>query len=209
MTESFGRAKHGGDPDTGATLDAISVHLDKDQRLLSGIDQLFGRAGYSKHDILTAFGGVEEFLVALASRYADQLADLLTRRDINDITAAREILIRFGTAAWKNYSATFVGLVRLIIAEGARSRDLRDRVYEAGPTRVSKALCEFLIAARDAGVLDVPDAPLATEQLMGALREPLYQALLLHPMAEAAADRADAAMAAIDLFLDGCARRSS
>jgi hypothetical protein len=144
----------------------------------------------------------------LAKRFADQLGALLTRDGIKDVAAARDILIRFGIAVSKEYTASFVGLVRLVIAEGARSKELRDKVYEAGPARVSRELCEFLAAARDADVLDLPEPALATEQLMGVLREPLYQALLLHPMAESVADRSDVITAAIDLFLDGCARRS-
>lgn len=209
MTESFGRARHSGQPDKGAVLDAVSVHLDRDERLLSGIDPLLERCGCTKRDILTTFGSVDDFLVALAGRYADQLTDLLRPGDIRALDVARDVLKQFGLAAWKNYTTTLVGLVRLIIAEGARSQNLRDRVYEAGPIRVSKALCEFLAHARDSGVLDIADPSLATEQLMGVLREPLYQALLLHPMAEAAAERTDIVAAAIDLFLDGCAGRRS
>ncbi|MFG1428823.1 TetR/AcrR family transcriptional regulator C-terminal domain-containing protein [Roseixanthobacter glucoisosaccharinicivorans] len=209
MTEPNGEARHSGHASAEAALEAIGRHLDGDQTFLSGIDPLLDRAGYSQHDVLAMFGTVDELLVALARHYADQLSAPLIRRDLNDVAIVRDSLVHFGIRARKEYAATLVGLVRLIIAEGARSKDLRDRIYAAGPGCVSSKLCAFLAAAKDAGVLDLLDASLATEQLMGVLREPLYQALLLHPMDEAAADREDAATAAVDLFLDGCTRRSS
>lgn len=208
MSEVRSQVNSSGHSGPEALLDAIGAHLDRSQELLSGIDLILDRTGHCRQDVARAFGSVDCLLVALAKRFADQLGALLTRDGIKDVAAARDILIRFGIAVSKEYTASFVGLVRLVIAEGARSKELRDKVYEAGPARVSRELCEFLAAARDAEVLDLPEPALATEQLMGVLREPLYQALLLHPIAESVAERSDVITAAIDLFLDGCARRS-
>ena len=55
-----------------------------------------------------------------------------------------------------------------------------------------------------AGILSISDAQLYAEQLLGLLREPLYQALMLSPamrQKEAAADRV---RASIEGFIHGC-----
>ncbi|NWP70525.1 TetR/AcrR family transcriptional regulator C-terminal domain-containing protein, partial [Escherichia coli] len=82
---------------------------------------------------------------------------------------------------WKEYSTTLIGFIRMIMTEGARNPALKKRVHEAGQATVTLKLREFLSGAHEKGILSVSDAQLYAEQLLGLLREPLYQALMLSP----------------------------
>jgi DHA2 family multidrug resistance protein len=91
------------------------------------------------------------------------------------------------------------------MVEGTRNPSLKKRVYEAGPAAVTLQPREYLSKANDRGILATSDAQLYAEQLMGLLREPLYQELMLNPApspGEAAADRVEAR---IERFVQGCA----
>jgi DHA2 family multidrug resistance protein len=97
----------------------------------------------------------------------------------------------------------------MMMTEGARNPALKKRVHEAGQVTVTLKLREFLSAANERGILSVSDAQLYAEQLLGLLREPLYQALMLSPalrQEEAAADRV---RASVESFIHGCASTRS
>jgi DHA2 family multidrug resistance protein len=102
---------------------------------------------------------------------------LVRRARPSNVDDARETLIAFGRVAWKEYSTTLVGFIRMMMAQGARNPALKKRVHEAGHAAVTLKLREFLSAANESGILSISDAQLYAEQLMGLLREPLYQAL--------------------------------
>ncbi|WP_283809276.1 TetR/AcrR family transcriptional regulator C-terminal domain-containing protein [Bradyrhizobium sp. LMTR 3] len=117
---------------------------------------------------------------------------------------ARKTLIAFGRVAWKEYSTTLVGLIRMMMTEGARNPALKKRVHEAGQATITLKLREFLSAANERGILSISDAQLYAEQLMGLLREPLYQALMLSP-ARSQDGGVDRVRATIETFIQGCA----
>src|SRR3546814_3745112 len=97
------------------------------------------RGGYSKQEILSAFGSSDDLLVTIAERKAALLSDpLVNCGQIIDVEFARRVLTNFGILAWKEYSTSIIALVRLMVAEGAHSPDLRKRVYEAGDRKCTR-----------------------------------------------------------------------
>ncbi len=92
------------------------------------------------------------------------------------------------------------------MTEGARRRSRRHRFYEEGPAALARALSGLLLQrAVAAGVLTIKDCALAAEQLIGMLREPLYQEIALHSQELTFRDDATLALrAAVDVFLEGC-----
>ena len=97
------------------------------------------------------------------------------------------------------------GFVRLMMTEGTRNALLRKRVYEAGPAIVALKLQAFLSEANERGILSISNTQLYAEQLIGRLREPLYQALMLNPAARQEAAAIDSVKAIIEGFVHGSA----
>jgi len=149
-------------------------------------------------------------VVAIAEHEAFLISQPLKRRG-RPITLddARDTLIAFGIVAWREYSTTLVGLVRMMMAEGAHNPPLKKRVHQAGSEIVTRRLREFLSEANERGVLSISDAQISAEQLMGLLREPLYQALMLNPVTSEKRTAADHIKASIERFLHGCASARS
>lgn len=174
------------------------------------LDSILDRSGYSKEDILSSFESIADLIVAIAEHKASLiLLPLVRSARPGTVEDVRETLIAFGRVAWKEYSTTLVGFIRMMMTEGARNPALKKRVHEAGQVTVTRKLREFLSAANERGILSVSDAQLYAEQLLGLLREPLYQALMLSPalrQEEAAADRV---RASVESFIHGCARTRS
>ncbi|WP_246175929.1 TetR/AcrR family transcriptional regulator C-terminal domain-containing protein [Bradyrhizobium paxllaeri] len=91
------------------------------------------------------------------------------------------------------------------MTEGARNPALKKRVHEAGQATVTFELREFLSATNERGILSISDPQLYAEQLLGLLREPLYQALMLSPAMRQEGAAADRVRANIEGFIHGCA----
>ena len=174
-------AASGPDARAGIVL-AVSEVLARSTGAPADFDSVLDRSGYSKEDILSAFESIDDLVVAIAEHKASLIPQPLARRarpgTVDDV---RETLVAFGRVAWKEYSTTLVGFIRMMMAEGARNPALKKRVYEAGQAIVTLKLREFLSAANEKGILSISDAQLYAEQLIGLLREPLYQALMLSP----------------------------
>lgn len=189
---------------------AISEALVDPSGALAGLNSILDRAGYSDEDIRSTFESVDDLIVAVAERKAFLISQPLARSvRPSSLADARETLIAFGRVAWKEYSTTLVGLVRMTMTEGTRNPPLKKRVYEAGPAIVTLKLREFLSEANERGILSISDPQLYAEQLMGLLREPLYQALMLNPATSQAGAAADRVKASIERFVHGCASARS
>ena len=174
------------------------------------LNGILDRSGYSKEDILSAFGSVDDLIVAIAEHTARIVSQPLVRRARpGTVDDARETLIAFGRVAWKEYSTSLVGFIRMMMTEGVRNPALRKRVHEAGQATVTLRLREFLEAANEKGILSISDAQLYAEQLLGLLREPLYQALMLSPATRPEGAAADRVRASIERFVHGCASARS
>ena len=174
------------------------------------LSSILHRSGYSEEDIRSAFGSFDDLVVAIAEHKAFLISQPLAssmRPGTPDDT--RDTLLAFGIVAWKEYSTTLVGLVRMMMAEGTRNPPLKKRVYEAGPAIITLKLREFLSEANERGILSTSDAQLHAEQLMGLLREPLYQALMLNSATGQEGAAADRVKASIERFVHGCASARS
>jgi MFS transporter, DHA2 family, multidrug resistance protein len=187
---------------------AISEALAYRRGAHADLDSILNGCGYSKDDILSAFENIDDAFVAVAERKASLISEPLTVRP-GTVADVRDTLIAFGRIAWNEYSTTLVGLLRMTMTEGTRNAPLKKRVYEAGAATVTLKLREFLSEANEKGLLSISNAQLAAEQLIGRLREPLYQALMLNPAASREEATTDSVKVAIDTFIHGCASPSS
>ncbi|MCK1638326.1 TetR/AcrR family transcriptional regulator C-terminal domain-containing protein [Bradyrhizobium sp. 157] len=185
---------------------AVSEALAHSSGAPADLDSILDRSGYSKEDILSAFESIDDLIVAIAEHKASLISQPLVRRSRpGSVDDVRETLIAFGRVAWKEYSTTLVGFIRMMMTEGARNPALKKRVHEAGQATVTLKLREFLSAANERGILPITDAQLYAEQLLGLLREPLYQALMLSPAMRQEAAAADRVRASTEGFIHGCA----
>ena len=174
------------------------------------LDSILDRSGYSKQAILSSFGSIDDLIVAITEHKASLiLLPLVKRARPGTVGDVRETLIAFGRVAWKEYSTTLVGVIRMMMTEGARNPALKKRVHAAGQVTVTLKLREFLSAASERGILSVSDAQLYAEQLLGLLREPLYQALMLSPALRREEAAVDRVRASVESFIDGCASTRS
>jgi DHA2 family multidrug resistance protein len=185
---------------------AVSDVLAEPGVALAGLTSVLARAGCSEDEIRSTFGSVDDLAVALAEHEAFLISQPLARQGpAHTLDEARDALIAFGDAAWTAYSTKLVGFVRLMMVEGARNPVLKKRMYEAGPAVVTSKLREFLSDAHERGIFSIANVELFAEQLMGLLREPLYQALLLSPPTNQERAGADRVRDRIDGFVHGCA----
>jgi MFS transporter, DHA2 family, multidrug resistance protein len=185
---------------------AISEALADPSDAPADLSSILQRSGYSEEDIQSTFGSVDDLVVAVAEHKAFLISQPLARgMRPSTLDDARDALIAFGLAAWKEYSTTLAGFLRMVMAEGTRNPPLKKRVYEAGPAIVTLRLREFLSKANERGILSISDAQLYAEQLMGLLREPLYQALMPNPATSQEGAAADRVKASIERFVHGCA----
>ncbi|MHB0790758.1 TetR/AcrR family transcriptional regulator C-terminal domain-containing protein [Bradyrhizobium sp. 5.13L] len=169
------------------------------------LDGILDRAGLSKEEVLRAFQSSDNLIVAIAEHKATLISQpLVTRARPSTIEDARETLNEFGRVAWKEYSTTLVGFIRMLMTEGASNPALKRRVHAAGQLAVIIELRKFLSTASERGILSVTDAQLYAEQLLGMLREPLYQTLMLSPAPRLERATADRVAASIESFIDGC-----
>ncbi|WP_281032648.1 TetR/AcrR family transcriptional regulator C-terminal domain-containing protein [Phyllobacterium salinisoli] len=187
---------------------AISEALADPSNALASFNGILVRAGYSETDIRSTFESIDDLIVAIAERKAFLTSQPLARRP-STVEDARDTLIAFGLAACKECSTTLVGFIRMMMAEGARNPPLKKRVYEAGPAIVTLKLQEFLSEADERGILAISDPQLYSEQLLGLLWEPLYQALMLNPGTIQERTVADRVRAGIERFVHGCATARS
>lgn len=169
------------------------------------LDGILDRAGLSKEEVLRAFRSSDNLIVAIAEHKATLISQpLVTRARPSTIEDARETLNEFGRVAWKEYSTTLVGFIRMLMTEGASNPALKRRVHDAGQLAVVIELRKFLSTASERGIFSVTDAQLYAEQLLGMLREPLYQTLMLSPAPRQERAAADRVAASIESFIDGC-----
>jgi DHA2 family multidrug resistance protein len=185
---------------------AVNEVLADPSDAFAGLNGLLDRSGYSEDDVRSTFGSVDELVVAMAERNAFVVSQpLVSGMRPNSLADVRETLIAFGHVAWKEYSTTLVGFVRMMMAEGTRNPPLKERLYEAGPATVMITLREFLSEANKRGILSISDPRLYAEQVMGILREPLYQALMLSPATRPEEATADRVKTSLERFVQGCA----
>lgn len=191
-------------------LAAISEALADPCDAPGDLNGIFRRSGYSEEEIWSTFANIDDLVVAVAEHEALFISQPLVRRARpNTLDDIRDTLVAFGLVASREYSTTLVGFIRMMMAEGARNPTLKKRLYAAGSEIVTRRLRDFLSEANERAILSISDAQVCAEQLMGLLREPLYQALMLNPETSQKATAADRVKAGIERFLHGCASARS
>ena len=189
---------------------AVSAALAHPNSAPVELNAVLERCGFSKEEILCVFDSIDELIVAIAEHNALLVSQpLMQRVPLHAVDDVCETLVAFGRIAWNEYSTTLVGFIRLMMIEGARNPALKKRVHEAGQSLVTLNLRKFLSAANERKILSISDAQLCAEQLLGLLREPLYQALMLSPATHGEGVATDPVRASVERFIHGCASAGS
>jgi TetR/AcrR family transcriptional regulator, mexJK operon transcriptional repressor len=160
------------------------------QRMLAAAAELFLRDGYDKTSIdaiLVLSGGSKATLYAYFPTKEDLFRAVLDSVMVNngqptlDIRRdVREMLTEFAVDRLHViFSTHHRAVLRLIIAERERFPDLARLYHERGPQRSHKLLGEYLIALKDADLLDVDDPEEAAEFFTGMLVHKWYKELLM------------------------------
>ncbi len=146
-----------------------------------GMSAILRRIGVTEEQVRSAFGDIEGLLTAFAQREAWMISEPLVTWRSGSADGFARALMKFGAIGAGEYSRRLVGFVRTIAIEGERYTSLERKVHDVGPAFVTLKLQEFLSHGNRCGVFAIPDPQLTAEQLMGLLREPLYDALTLSP----------------------------
>ena len=190
-------------PDRDAILDAVADVLVRRGRAVDEMQTVVEESGLAYSDVEREFDDGDEIILALVDRVTREVAGHLNGAPEGD-EEARAKLLAFASALHEANGTILIALHRVILTEGTRRPDLRQRFLDVGSGAVSGALTRFLKSAKGRDILDVDDCELAGEHLMGMLREPLYLALALHQ--DGSTSNSAAAMtpqAAIDAFWNG------
>lgn len=187
-------------------LDAVTRVLTEQKRNATEMRAVVEESALPLEDVAAEFPKLDDLVVAIASREAARAAEpLRSAMESGGFDDVRSELIKFGTGLRAAYSSVLIGFLRVAMTEGSRRRELRGRVYGAGPAAVTAVLREYLDAAAGKGRLAFAHSGYAAESLMGMLREPLYQELTLHSDELTSYGTADEAVEqAVDRFLEGC-----
>lgn len=175
----------------------------------SDMRSILERSGLSEADRRRVSESIDDLVIAIAEREAHLMTEPLA---ISACPASMEqvqrVLMAFGRVAWQEYSTVLIGFVRVMMTEGARRPALKKTVYEAGPAFVTFQLRRYLAEANARGIIAISDAQLCAEQLLGMLREPLYEGLMLHPAHHHGAAE-EHVHVCVQRFLKGCATAGS
>ena len=187
-------------------LAAVSRVLTDEKGNATEIRAVIEDSGLPLSEVIAEFPNLDDLVVAVASQEAVRVIEPLRSGAFDDV---RSTLIAFGAGLHTAYSSVLVGFLRVEMTEGSRhNKQLRRRVYEEGPATITAALRDYLDAAAKKGKLAVASSAYAAESLMGMLREPLYQELIVHSQGLTFYGSAEEAVQrAVDIFLRGCDAR--
>ena len=175
----------------------------------TSMDAVARAAGVSKATLYAHFTGKAELFSAVVVAECRRIAPILDEGEV-DRLPAREALIRIARRFLDLLlSPAALAAYRVVVAETPRFPELGRAFYAAGPASTLDVLAGYLERATARGELAVADPRTAATMLMGMVRSHLQLRRLLGVADEVgAADRDRHVRAAVDLFLDGCARRS-
>jgi AcrR family transcriptional regulator len=191
-------------------LEAVSRVLTDEKRNATEIRAVVEDSGVPLSEVVAEFPNPDDLVVAVASQEAARVTKPLRsamRSGVFD--DVRSTLIEFGAGLHAAYSSVLIGLLRVEMTEGSRhNKQLRRQVYDEGPAAITAALRDYLDAGAKKGKLAVANSAYAAESLMGMLREPLYQELIVHSQGLTFYGSAEEAVQhAVDIFLRGCDAR--
>ena len=182
---------------------ATEVFLEKGYEA-ANLDDIIRRAGGSRRNIYTEFGGKEGLFKALIVQIASQVLAPMHPHAYKENSleanltsfASRLIVVLFSPAA--------LGLSRLALFDGIRFPEIAKAYFASGPASAALCLSALLETARMRGSIHCPDCTVAANQFIGMLRDNVYLAVLLR-LREAPDEREKEALvkSAVGIFLDG------
>lgn len=188
-------------------LEAVSQVLAQQKRNATEILAAVEDCSVPLAEVIAEFPDFDDLVVAIAAREAERVSGpLRSAVQADAFDDVRSELIEFGTGLRATYSSVLIGFLRAAITEGTRRKNLNKSIFEQGPNAVCSALRDYLEAAARKGKLEFVNSGYAAESLIGMLREPLQQELLVHSHAITSYKSAEEAVEqAVDRFLGGCA----
>lgn len=168
------------------------------------MDEVAERAGVSKRTVYSHFGSKEDMFVALLEGKCNAVRENVVDT-ADDEAPIEETLICFGLAFLAMiFNEESLKLFRILAAQSYAFPDLGRRFYEAGPSRSTQAMADYLARQADRGVIRITDARLAAETLTSSMLNKRLTACLLQaaPIPEAD-EREKLVRYAVSTFLDG------
>lgn len=165
------------------------------------------RAGMSKKTLYRLFDSKEAlFAAVVASRRESMELVQIGNPPCNDIAGVRRSLCRYvGQFAQFILAPRQAALYRLVIAEACRTPEISRAFYREGPGKARAPLADWLRAQHAAGILRVPDPPLAASMLISMVVAELHMRLMIGEAPAIAEDVESRVNAAVALFLTGTA----
>ncbi len=159
---------------------AAGTDPDKRRQILEGAGRVFSTLGFdaasmndvareaevSKATLYVYFEDKEHLFAAIcAERRERNIAELIALLDKS--RPVEVVLAEFGKELLRRLSDPFVVAAhRIVIGVAERMPDLGRDFYEAGPTRVTRAVAELIAHHVEAGRLEVDDVTLAAVQFL-------------------------------------------
>jgi TetR/AcrR family transcriptional repressor of mexJK operon len=172
----------------------------------TSMDLIAAEAGVARQTIYNQFASKEVLFRAIFSAYADEAMLPLAVASHGD-AALRTVLLKLArTHVERVLSPEKLALHRLVVAEAAHFPELGRAIYEAGASRVTAQLADFLREQTRLGHLDVPEPDAAAEQFFGMVTA-FQQFRALMGVETPAAEITAHAEAAVDTFLRAFAGR--
>lgn len=212
------RSKAGVAADEGAgggrrdrILEAVARVLAEQKRDATEIQAVVEDSGLPLEEVRAEFPDLGELVVAIAARQAARVTEpLRSAMRSGGFDDVRSELLEFGTGLRAAFSSVIIGFLRVAMTEESRHKELRRRIYAAGPAAVEAALCDYLDAAAAKGKLAFANTAYAAESLIAMLREPLFEELTVHSQELTYyASAQEAVEQAVDRFLRGCSAQEA
>jgi AcrR family transcriptional regulator len=185
-----------------ASIIAAATRLFARNGYAASMEHIAAEAKVAKQTVYNHFASKEALLTAIVDALVEQLGGALPEPEsgIDDPQATLLDYARRLVAILVQPEA--LGLHRVLIAGAPHHPELARIAYEAGVVQSTQRLARYLREQAARGALAVPDAELAAEQLLGALRGNIQlRALLLRDGAQDRAALERYAAAVIDAFL--------
>lgn len=186
---------------------AAEVFLEKGYEATS-LDDIISRAGGSRRNIYTQFGGKEGLFKALVTQITDKaLAPMAQAPDLEG-DFRQSLRDHADTMLSALFTPNVLDLSRLALSDGIRFPELAELYYNAGPGRAMESLTQLFTLAQKNGEISCKDCGFAASQFVGMMRDNIHLQVLLR-LREAPDQEEMTAMIgnALDIFLYGITKR--
>ena len=182
---------------------ATEVFLGKGYEAAS-LDDIIRRAGGSRRNIYTQFGGKEGLFKALIVHIASQVLAPMHHHAYTEGSLEANLASFAHRLVAVLFSSSALGLARLALFDGTRFPEIAGVYFASGPASAAACLSDLLGKARMQGTIQCPDCAVAASQFIGMLRDNVYLAVLLR-LREAPDEREkeELVKSAVRIFLDG------